>query len=440
MNNELWYLILNSFAYLLLVIYSKRTKNNVSLLFSILWFFCSIFSIVFSFIRFVFPVYQQMSHAITLMPFVYLFAVFFMGILPFKFFNNQTIKTQSIAYNKTIFNFLIILLSVCSVEPLIETIVRIFSYGVGNLANVYLVDRFSQGFSTRGYFSVVGYYLFSFTDYFKYLTTPFLFVYLLNGGNNKYIIIGLSCAILNPMMNGLANGMRSLVMNIGMQFLFLFILFYESIDVKLRKMITKYGIIAVISISVLFIAISVSRFGDNDGAEGYGTFYSIIRYEGESFYTFNAEAYHIENYLGGKSVLQTFYSYFFNEPYDADTIEFYNWKTGILTNIFYTYIGVFVMDYGLEMTFVILLLLALLFLYIAKSTQKRRRLKLGTLILMTLYANIFLFGTTYWVYQNTFIHMVFAIVVAILFNVIVPKAVKRNKIRIYKRKKTEEAE
>lgn len=183
---------------------------------------------------------------------------------------------------------------------------------------------------------------------------------------------------------------------------------------ELRKKIAKYAIIAISTISVLFISISISRFGQNDDQE-YGTLFSIILYEGESFYMFNTEAYHVEKYLDGRSVLQTFYSYFYNIGRDSDVIEYYNWKTGILTNIFYTYIGVFVMDYGLVKAFIILMLLALIFIFISKSAVRAKNLNLGTLILMSLYSNIFLFGTTYWVYQNTFIHLLFTIFVALIF-------------------------
>lgn len=414
MNNELLYLILNSIAYLLLLYYSKKIQNKVWILFSTLWFLSSLFSVFFSFLPLTFSGYDQKSYPVTIMPFLYLFTLFFLGILPFKFFNNKTLVKKRISYQPELFKFIVVLLALISVEPLIETVIRIFSYGIGNLANVYTSDRFTAGFSTRGYFSVFGFYLFSITDYFKYLSTTFLFVYLIKGGKNKYIIIGLFFAILNPIMNGLANGQRSLVLNVGMQFLFMYILLYTSMKPELRKKIAKYAIIAISTISVLFISISISRFGQNDDQE-YGTLFSIILYEGESFYMFNTEAYHVEKYLDGRSVLQTFYSYFYNIGRDSDVIEYYNWKTGILTNIFYTYIGVFVMDYGLVKAFIILMLLALIFIFISKSAVRAKNLNLGTLILMSLYSNIFLFGTTYWVYQNTFIHLLFTIFVALIF-------------------------
>lgn len=86
---------------------------------------------------------------------------------------------------------------------------------------------------------------------------------------------------------------------------------------------------------------------------------------------------------------------------------------GVTTNVFSTYIGNFVMDYGLVVTAIIIVVTSILMLVFVRG--QNRCLGVNYLILLYLYANILLFGTTYFVYQNGFIHMLFAIMIAMIF-------------------------
>ena len=69
------------------------------------------------------------------------------------------------------------------------------------------------------------------------------------------------------------------------------------------------------------------------------------------------------------------------------------------------------MDYGLFFSFILLSLVALLFYRIITKLDKE--VNIGILIIISLYANMLLFGTTYFVYENGFIHFVWAIILSV---------------------------
>jgi hypothetical protein len=70
------------------------------------------------------------------------------------------------------------------------------------------------------------------------------------------------------------------------------------------------------------------------------------------------------------------------------------------------------MDFGLFPTFVFLSLVALFFYILVRWLDKE--INIGILIVISLYANMLLFGTTYFIYENGFIHFVWAIILSVI--------------------------
>ena len=71
------------------------------------------------------------------------------------------------------------------------------------------------------------------------------------------------------------------------------------------------------------------------------------------------------------------------------------------------------MDYGLVVTAISIVITSIIMLVFVR--RQNRILGVNYLIILYLYANILLFGTTYFIYQNGFIHMLFAIMIAMFF-------------------------
>lgn len=405
----MWPNIILVFLFVYVFIWSVKRKYKLLILISVIWLTTAVVSTVYSL-----NPYIVMSKELQLEPYLYLFVCFLISIYPIYVTEKLNISQKFIICNSDIFNVTILVLALVSYEPLLETLMRISTKGINNLADIYISERSSASFDSRGYFSLVGRFFFSVVDYFKFISVPLFLYYLTLPRRKTFITIGLACAVLNPIMFNLANGQRFLLVLSFYSFIFNFILLIPLFTKETIRKIVRYGLILLGMLLILFVSISISRFGKNSHYEaaGYGGIYQILRYFGESFYNFNTEGYWIENHTWGRNSFTTYYSYF--DPNNSYSIGKQNEITGVITNIFYTYIGNFIIDFGKVITVIIFLMLSALLT--SKVKNIRGYLKLGTLILISLYANIVLFGTTYFVYQNGFIHLVWTFLYIILLN------------------------
>ncbi|CAG9892646.1 hypothetical protein BOVA604_1530 [Bacteroides ovatus] len=405
----MWPNITLVFLFICVFIWSIKHKYKLLVLISAIWLSTAIVSSFYSL-----NPYIVMSKELLLEPYLYLFGCFLICIYPLYAAEKLNISQKIIIYNSDIFNITILVLALVSYEPLLETLIRISTKGIDNLADVYISERAGTNFDSRGYFSFVGRFFFNIVDYFKFISVPLFLFYLTLPKRKIFITIGLACAVLNPVMFNLANGQRFLLVLTFYSFIFNFILLIPLFAKSVIKKILRYGLISLGMLLILFASISISRFGKNSDydAAGYGGIYQVLRYFGESFYNFNTEGYWIKNHTWGRNSFTTYYSYF--DPNNSYSIGKQNEITGIITNIFYTYIGNFVIDFGKVITTIIFLISSILLT--SKVKRIRKYLKLGNLILISLYANIILFGTTYFVYQNGFIHMVWTLLYIIILN------------------------
>lgn len=397
---DLIYSSIYAIFHIVYFIWSIKNKRKVLAVITGIWSLSSIASIFY-----VSNPYISFFHKIELLPYIYLFVLYFITTLPLINLNKKTSKTEIIC-NPKIFHILVYLISLCSIEPLIEIIVVIFSRGIGGLADIY-IENAGQGYDQKSMFSFIGRFLYSIEDYMKFIAIPLFFLYLTIKRKHKIIIICLILAILNPVLFSLSNGHRFYLITAASSFLFNYFLFKDRISIHYQKMIKKYSLYVLSAVGVLFLAISISRFGSGSDyqMEGYGTAYQFIRYLGESHSRFNSDVYHQNFFFDGRNSWRGF----FNEEWDVKDA---NTTAGFITNVFFTYIGDFVMDYGLNLTFAIISI-ASLFMYLSINRIKRC-ISLGWIIIINLYANVLLFGFTYFVYMNGFKMFFFSIIVSIL--------------------------
>lgn len=403
-SNEIILVSLNALAYIIVAYFSYKYDNKIILLISVIWSICALMGILYTLNPF-----RPMYYPLEPLPFIYLFAIFIITLFPFVNFNENYIDKCVIHYNGAIFSFVVYVLALCSYLPTIEIIVKIASQGISNLANDY-----ADHVDTRSHFSFIGKYMFSVVDYFKFVTPVMIFVYFAEQKVRPvWQSIGMILATILPMLNNLAGGQRYYVMLLAYSLLYNFILFKDKISDEIKRKIFKVLIVVSPIVLIIFVSISISRFGKSSSYdEEFGTGYQFIRYMGESMDNFNTESWHITKHLGGHNTFTTFYSYFLGINRD---IQEDNDITGVTTNVFSTYVGNLVMDYGVVNTAVYICVCVVFVLMLIR--HRRKCIGLESLLLMYLYANILLFGTTYFVYQNGFIHFVFAIFMALLFKI-----------------------
>ncbi|MBR2096809.1 MAG: oligosaccharide repeat unit polymerase [Prevotella sp.] len=399
-NEEFILPCINAMLYVFLLAYAIMRRHGILIMISAIWLLCAVIGIIYSLIPF-----TQTNNDITFAPYLYLFVLIMIGLLPISMLRPIDGKELKVVYNEGIVYGIVVVLAVCSFIPLLESLIQIAFSGLDNLASIY--EERPDDFDTRAYFSFIGRIFYSVEDYFEFLTPTFFFVYVTMFKEKKmWIVIGLVVALLNPLFNNLANGQRYYAVVFVYMILYNYLLFYKMIDEQQRKFLGQLALIIGGIMGLLFVSISLNR--TTDGTEELGAAYGFVRYMGESMYNFNTDCYWITDYVGGEQSLKGFYSYL---GIDNTSIEDRSSLLGIVSNNFYTYIGAFVMDFGLIFTFIFLSLVALLFYILISKLDKE--VNIGILIIISLYANILLFGTTYFIYENGFIHFVWAILLSV---------------------------
>ena len=399
-NEEFILPCINAMLYVFLLAYAIMRRHGILIMISAIWLLCAVIGIIYSLIPF-----TQTNNDITFAPYLYLFVLIMIGLLPISMLRPIDGKELKVVYNEGIVYGIVVVLAVCSFIPLLESLIQIAFSGLDNLASIY--EERPDDFDTRAYFSFIGRIFYSVEDYFEFLTPTFFFVYVTMFKEKKmWIVIGLVVALLNPLFNNLANGQRYYAVVFVYMILYNYLLFYKMIDEQQRKFLGQLALIIGGIMGLLFVSISLNR--TTDGTEELGAAYGFVRYMGESMYNFNTDCYWITDYVGGEQSLKGFYSYL---GIDNTSIEDRSSLLGIVSNVFYTYIGAFVMDYGLFFSFILLSLVALLFYRIITKLDKE--VNIGILIIISLYANMLLFGTTYFIYENGFIHFVWAIILSV---------------------------
>ena len=391
---------INALLYVGTMFFALKRKHSILILITAIWSFCALIGIFYSLIPF-----NLTSHDITIVPYLYLFVLFLINLYPMSKLKVLDKDKLKVVYNSRIVYYIILLLAICSFIPVIESTLHILSSGLGDLASNY--EERSDDFDTRGYFTFIGRLFYSVEEYFEFLTPTFLFIYLTsNIEKKKWIIVGMCLAAITPLLNNLANGQRYYAAAFFYMMLFNFLLFRNLFDEQYKKSLFRWAIGIGSVVGVLFVSISLNRTGN--GTEELGAGYQAIRYMGESMYNFNTDCYWITEHIHGAHTFKGLFAYF---HINTLSISDQTSLLGIISNAFHTYIGAFVMDFGLTTTFLILTLLSLFCWRMVISIDNE--INLGLLIFISLYANILLFGTTYFVYENGIIHLVWSIVLAI---------------------------
>jgi oligosaccharide repeat unit polymerase len=399
-NEEYLLPCINAMLYVFLLAYAIMRRHGILIMISVIWLLCAVIGIIYSLIPF-----KESNNDLTIAPYLYLFVLFIIGLLPISMLRPIDGEELKVVYNEGIVYGIVIILAICSYIPLVESFIQIAFSGLDNLASIY-EDR-PDDFDKRAYFTFIGRIFYSVEEYFEFLTPTFFFVYVTMFKEKKmWIVIGLVVALLNPLFNNLANGQRYYTVLFVYMILYNYLLFYKMIDEQQRKFLGQLSLIIGGIMGLLFVAISLNR--TTGGAEELGAVYGFVRYMGESMYNFNTDCYWITDFVGGEQSLKGFYTYF---GIDNTSIEDRSSILGIVSNQFYTYIGAFVMDFGLFFTFIFLSLVAFLFFILIRKLDKE--VNIGILIFISLYANILLFGTTYFVYENGFIHLVWAVFLSV---------------------------
>lgn len=328
-----------------------------------IYIFCAITSLI---------LYDLTSNkwSISLLPFVYLYIVFYISLKPILLFNNNKISKIQEPPVMT-FNILCIIFIISS----------ILSFG-DSLSNIpskiaMLVTETSAGKDLYGdtaelsvdsgkgvsnIFSVLTNFLFNIEVLF------FFYLLTIRNKNRTQNIISILLAIVLTVdtISSMLNGQRGGLVNRVLLIISTFFLLKPLISEKINRIITKVGVVSLILISIPFLAITTSRFGEmNDGG-----LESLYQYSGQNILNFNEYAFDNNGIRYGDRTLPVLKKMLLFDNVPDNYIERRAKYPYLKINdeSFITYIGDFVLDFGPIFTFILFSIVTVIFI---KQTKIR---------------------------------------------------------------------
>lgn len=327
---------------------------------------------------------------IKLFPFIYLYLMLMIAFLPILKYDNY--KINEIQKPTTIFlNIVSILLIIASlaqiptiISDFIISIIRLLTISSGGqeLYNEAMSNSYSLGDGNISNFASIisnAYGNFGILLFFYYLTLKKF---------SKLILIGLFLSILVSLLTNISLGQRGPVLEILLSLIITYFTLRKFFQPKINKIIKTIGISLVIVTTIPLIALTISRFGENEG----GSISSVYYYVGQENLYFNNYGLDNGGIRYGDRTFPLFKRMlgFDNVPHNfwERRLKYPNLK--INDEVFYTFVGDFTFDYGPIVAPFIFIFISLF--VIKKTRVKNKKILFHQLILVHLTISVCMLG------------------------------------------------
>lgn len=354
MNSDLTIIYIDALIYILTLTYWIRKKRwNAGILILLIMTISHVGAVFY---------YSVLSYLglvvdnIKMEPFVYLFCCIFICIYPLL--KNDSIRQIDVRGNVLFTKYLSIFIILITLEPFFENI-KILMTQNEEYSDLYEVLR-DEDTSVYEYigFSEIALMFNRWSSYFKLPATVLFFFYL--SKKNKPMIIGLGMVLLHYMLLGSSLGQRGLLIIMGLMYLSCFILMSHTYNKTAIKKFLLLSSAACIPFFFFFIFITISRYDAGNSQKTIGQW--ILLYVSEGPIKFNNEMYYGEHNTNGDVNLC-----FLKEVFGLDTHtefmerdQYYYAKNGRRIEVFYTFVGDLISDFGTIGAIIICMFLSIL--------------------------------------------------------------------------------
>lgn len=384
-NGDMLILYSNTFLYLSLFLILLKIKRYFSLgvILSLIYLIVSIVSVIL----FVDPYSRSFFNSLSIFPFLYLFFLFFMSSLPLMRLNEINIEAiipvrKIIIYAFSSVVIIVFLSSIFDVVGKFNNLITNLFFDV-NYANELYQDV--RTYSDNDGINVLGVLNPALRDF-----PQFLLAYILTfKKKNKTIIVGLILSILLSVISGLANGLRGNVIFVIMSSIFCFFIFKKFYSKQLIKRVKYSALIFSFLAMIPFVLISKSRF-DSGYSITQDSNYATKSYIGQSFLYFNNYAFDNNGIRNGDRTLNLFKSIFWDDvPKDFIIRRNKYQHLKISDEVFSTYIGDFVFDFGPIIAFLLVITFSVVILF---KTNSFKIITLEKILILYFLWNTITFG------------------------------------------------
>lgn len=337
---------------------------------------------------------------ITLFGFIKWMCIFIVCMLPIISFDRLLIKQYTVRYG--IINTIGVVAFFTGIIPIIELLPRIvdvfsnFSNFLLSASDIHDSDVKELGLSFIGETCMR-------VDRWLY---DFSFVVLIplyqNKNRYKFAFYGFCSVILAKHFPNILQVSRGGLLILLMNTICVLLIYRFCLSKKNIKRIYMSAACLILSIVLLFAGITLSRQSDYDVKLGdYSLDYFLLKYAGEPPLNYNEWAENAKSTLDGNLTLFAFKRIIGSDVENIDREFYYSSesKMGIPLNIFYTYIGDFVLDVGYPISLIIFSIISYLLINILR--RRSRFLSLSDLFILYIYIHTIAFGYNGYIYTGS---------------------------------------
>lgn len=405
MNTDLLYIFFNAVSYMIILFFLLKfnKKSTISIFLLVIWCISAVSSVIY------YPIFHSLiqKENLNIEPYIYILILSNIFFIPIYSFKNKRLK--HICTNIKFLRFVSYIISVLSILPFIENII----YTITNFGNN--VSQFGENYGENvQYLSSISQILYRWSTYFSIINSVLFFFFLTQKNESKYIKFGLLISMILPILGNLNGGSRFTFVTEILYIIYLYILFYPLLDIRLRKKILFYIIILGSLLLSIFIIITLFRFNDI-GNNNYNLFGWLSLYSGESYLNFNDAMWNITETTDGDNCFFIFKNLF--GTYEGINRDYFYLENiiHIRMNVYYTFIGDFYADFGKQLTVIFIIFSAFIMWLISRF---KTSIAIERLLLFCLYSKICLVGFTYYTYMNNPMALIYTLIFVFILHLL----------------------
>lgn len=331
-------------------------------------------------------------------PFFYLAICIIITFYPIYKYDKSSYKVFLSKKQLAIIDILCVVLGLISILPLIESAIQLPSSLASEQSIADAYARRQAGLNLNlNFHSALGEKLYWIISLFSLLIPCLLMVQITKRKMNIPLLLGLISCFLNVAMHNMIVGGRSNSMQDMLYLIAVYLLFKNNIPRKRLAKINIAGIVLVLFFVSSIMIVSISRYVTSDSLYYDNVFDSLSLYAGEGFLNFNNDLWHITKSSDGYKTMGLIISIMEGKKVDAAAIWAAGERTGIHGNIFYTYIGSIVMDYGKEIAF---LLISIFSILVSRLFTNHNHISFFKFMLLCAWAKIIVVGPIFYAYTT----------------------------------------
>ena len=353
---------------------------------------------------------------ITLPPYLYLFSVLLISFYPLLKLNTSKIKEIHANNYEHQLYVISVLFIVASILPFVENMI----YLIKTLFFSEISSVVSATFYTKRLENIVTWHSFAGKKLntillcFKQII-PLLFFFWLSKDNKHFAF---KILLIIPLLNGFTHDfLTASRANLFMDWIYIMLsmfIFKHTLSKKMWSLMKRVNVMLVASLFSFTIIISVARFGESLSKSYQFSIWSWISiYLGEATLRFNVFMWNIKHYMFGDNTFSGIkYILGFNTTTDLLEREFELMsKSGIILNVFHTFIGDFYGDFGPfgSLLLVVLFILPLILFF----DYNKSSVPFYSILYISIWYSICVYGITYFAYKVSFLN--YSLIIQLIF-------------------------